>query len=276
MSEGPDLFVVCSQCGSEVSPYVTECPYCGHRLRKRAPNLPPENVPGRLSGGGVGGRLRAGRAGRLRAGRSGKTAPARTRARARVSRTGLLSGTATTPYATIALVAAGAIGWVVWHAHPSWFLEATIIGPLDGKWWRLFTSEFAYGNGMYAFITLLAIAIFGWLVEARHGPVVVLALFLGAGVAGALATNAVYVLPVVTGANGAALALLAVWATPDLLALRAGDYYEGDLLGAAAFAAVLLAEPFAIYGVSWLAGVVGGVIGLLVGIGLAGLGEPER
>ena len=35
-----DLFVVCKQCGSEVSPYITECPYCGHRLRRRAPDLP--------------------------------------------------------------------------------------------------------------------------------------------------------------------------------------------------------------------------------------------
>ena len=29
-------------CGSEVSPYVTECPYCGTRLRKRAPKLERE------------------------------------------------------------------------------------------------------------------------------------------------------------------------------------------------------------------------------------------
>src|SRR5688572_24243414 len=35
----PDLFVVCKSCGSEVSPYVTECPYCGTRLRKRAPKI---------------------------------------------------------------------------------------------------------------------------------------------------------------------------------------------------------------------------------------------
>src|SRR3977135_2568609 len=39
MSSGADLFVVCKQCGSEVSPYITECPYCGSRLRKRAPKL---------------------------------------------------------------------------------------------------------------------------------------------------------------------------------------------------------------------------------------------
>src|SRR3954452_5106650 len=39
MASGPDLFVVCRSCGREVSPYITECPYCGNRLRKRAPKL---------------------------------------------------------------------------------------------------------------------------------------------------------------------------------------------------------------------------------------------
>src|SRR5688572_11873187 len=39
MAGPPDLFVVCKKCGSEVSPYITECPYCGTRLRKRAPKI---------------------------------------------------------------------------------------------------------------------------------------------------------------------------------------------------------------------------------------------
>src|SRR5207248_5688956 len=47
MSSGADLFVVCKQCGSEVSPYITECPYCGHRLRRRAPKLPKAGAPTR-------------------------------------------------------------------------------------------------------------------------------------------------------------------------------------------------------------------------------------
>ena len=45
MSSGADLFVVCKQCGSEVSPYITECPYCGSRLRRRAPKLPRAGAP---------------------------------------------------------------------------------------------------------------------------------------------------------------------------------------------------------------------------------------
>src|SRR5213080_3853604 len=54
MARGADLFVVCKNCGSEVSPYVTECPYCGQRVRKRAPKLergaqpaPPKRRRGR-------------------------------------------------------------------------------------------------------------------------------------------------------------------------------------------------------------------------------------
>jgi membrane associated rhomboid family serine protease len=264
MSSTPDLFVVCGQCGSEVSPYVTECPYCGNRLRKRAPNIPRQHVPSRAP---------RGLSGRLRVARSRGLLPAPSGARGRRPTTGLLTGSDTPPQATILLVGIGAVAWVVWHARPSILPELAIIGPLNGHWWRLFTSEFAYGNGIYAFITLLAVAIFGWLVERRHGPLVVLALFLGAGATGALAATALYGEPIVSGANGAALALLAVWAVPDLLAIQAGEYYEGDLLGGAAFAVILLAEPFAIYGVSWLTGVVGGLFGLLLGFGLEAIGE---
>ena len=268
MSQGPDLFVVCSQCGSEVSPYVTECPYCGHRLRKRAPNIPREHVPSRVPRG-LGGRLRTGRS------RKTDVASERARPRRTHTRTGLLSGTDTArPWATMGLVAASAIVWIVWHARPQLLFEMAIIGPLEGHWWRLFTSEFINSNGVFAFLVLLSIAIFGWLVERRHGPLVVIALFLGAGAAGGLVSLAVYPVPVLAGANGAALALLAVWAVPDLRALRAGDYYEGDLLGAGAFAVLLLAAPFAVYGPGWLSGVVGGLLGLLIGSGLASMGEP--
>ncbi len=42
MPGAPDLFVVCKNCRNEVSPYITECPYCGNRLRKRAPKIDRE------------------------------------------------------------------------------------------------------------------------------------------------------------------------------------------------------------------------------------------
>jgi membrane associated rhomboid family serine protease len=150
-----------------------------------------------------------------------------------------------------------------------------IIGPLHGDWWKLFTSQFAYLNGLYAFVTLVAIGIFGWLVERRHGAAVVLALFLGAGAAGALVATAVYPEPFVSGGNAGALALIAAWAAADLQSARRGAPYEGDLLGAAAIAILILVMPWAQGEGSWLAGVTGGAVGLALGVGLHRLQETE-
>lgn len=249
MPSSADLFVVCKKCGSEVSPYITECPYCGHRLRRRAPKLPRERL-----GGARRGLLEKTRLGALRRGEI---------AGLRADRP---------PYASLTLVALAAGAWI---ASQGGYLETgklIIVGPLHGDWWRLLSSPFIYGSGFSAglamFATLLAVAVFGGLIERRHGPLVVIFLFFAAEVGGALAAEAVYPVAVVTGAGAGALALLAAWAAPDLLAARAGEYYEADLLGAAAFAFVLLALPFAQVGMSWLAGVTGAAIGLVLGLGL--------
>jgi membrane associated rhomboid family serine protease len=178
----------------------------------------------------------------------------------------------TPPYATIALVAASCGVWIAAQGAYVNIGKLWILGPLHGDWWRLFSSQFVYfrgfSSGLFMFATLVSVAIFGTLIERRRGPLVVLALFLVAGITGGLAAEAVYPFPVVTGANAGALALLAAWAAPRLLAVRAGDYYEGDLLGTAAMAVVLLAMPYARPEVSWLAGVTGGLLGLTVGLGL--------
>lgn len=172
------------------------------------------------------------------------------------------------PYATIAIVAAGCVLWVLLRAGYIAADKLVVIGPLDGDWWKLFTSQFAYLNGLFAFLSLTVIAIFGWLLEQRLGPLVVLALVFAAGATGALVAIAVYPVAIVAGGNAAALALLAAWAAPDIRAARTDGYYEGDLLGAGALAALLLAVPFVRPEVSWLAGVTGGVLGLMVGLGL--------
>ncbi len=267
MSSGADLFVVCKQCGSEVSPYITECPYCGHRLRRRAPKLPSQNAPSKAPRG-LSHRLRLRR---TRTATSSLAAPRR-----RLSRVGTRSAVGSPPYATIALVAAGCAAWVVLRGGFLSWDKLALDGPISGDWWKLFTSQFAYLNGWYAFLALATIAIFGWLLERRRGPVVVLALSLGASATAVLVAGAVYSEPIVGGGNAVALALLAAWAAPDLRAARGGYHYEGDLLGAGAIAAVLLAIPFALEPpeASWLAGVVGGALGLLVGLGLNTL-DPD-
>src|SRR5207237_2602288 len=96
MSTGnPDLFVICKSCGSEVSPYITECPYCGNRLRRRAPKLP--RMQG--SAGAVAGR-------RPRLGAVLGRRVRERRSATQVADPGYGSGRwdGTTPYATIALV----------------------------------------------------------------------------------------------------------------------------------------------------------------------------
>ncbi len=245
MSSGADLFVVCKQCGSQVSPYVTECPYCGHRLRRRAPKLPREGRRGSGRRARVPSSL-----GRLRPGEiPGIRGDAR-------------------PYVTAALVIASCVVWVLWRGAWVNFFNLIAYRPLGGHWWRLLTTQFTYDSGFYQFTTLVAIAIFGTLLERRRGPLFVLALFFMCGVGGALVALAAFPDRVVVGGNGAALGLLACWAVPDLRALRAKRFYDGDLLGTLAIAAAVLAMPLARPSASWVAGLVGGAIGLIVGAGV--------
>src|SRR5436309_1291369 len=194
MSTGnPDLFVVCKSCGAEVSPYITECPYCGNRLRKRAPKLDRE------------GRVADRR--RLRRRSITPTLPR--------LRPGEIPGIRAErrPYSTILLVVLGLVGCVIWRTSAVGIASIGVIhAPPGSHWWRLLTAPFVYNNTGYAVATLGAIALFGWLLERRHGPLPVLALFTRGGVGGTAATAAIYAQPYVLGANGAALALLCAWA----------------------------------------------------------------
>lgn len=251
MSTGnPDLFVICKSCGAEVSPYITECPYCGNRLRKRAPKLDRE-----------------GRVAERRRLRKRPPAPALPRLRR-----GEIPGIRPElrPYATIALVSLGLVGCLIWRAHAVLLGDIGIVGVKPGShWWRLITASFVYNNTGYAFASLGAIALYGWLLERRHGPLPVIALFALGGVGGTAATAASYDSPVVLGANGAALALICAWAVPDLISLRRGDEIEGDLLGTAAFGLVVALMPLAVTTASWISDGVGVLGGIAVGIPIA-------
>jgi membrane associated rhomboid family serine protease len=240
---GPDLFVVCKNCGSEVSPYITECPYCGTRLRKRAPKI---DRNGRIS---------------ERTSRRPQ-APSLPRLRR-----GEIPGIRheSHPYATGLLVLLGVVGTLIWRTTLFNPLNLIIFGNPGADWWKPFTAPFVYDNTGYAVLTMLVIAIYGWLVERRHGPVMVIALALiggagGVGLAGVVNQTSVYM-----GGNGAALALLCAWAVPDLgLLLRKHDF-DGDLLGTAVLAAVIALMPLAEPTASWIADGVGIVSGLALG-----------
>jgi membrane associated rhomboid family serine protease len=244
---GPDLFVICKSCGSEVSPYITECPYCGNRLRKRAPKLD----------------------------RDGRVAEKRRRRPPTPSLPRLRSGEIpgirpdSRPYATLLLLLLGLVGCLLWRTALVDLNDLRVVGKPGADWWRLLTAPFTYDNTGYAFVTLATIALYGWLLERRHGPAPVLGLFLIGAVGGTAATAAAYPVPIVLGGNGAALALLVAWAIPDLLALRAGEEVESDLIGTAAIAAVVALMPLAVRDASWIAGGVGVLAGLVVGFPLA-------
>jgi membrane associated rhomboid family serine protease len=175
------------------------------------------------------------------------------------------------PYGTIVLVVLGLVGCLIWRANAVGLEQLAVFGGMDElrhHWWRVVTAPFTYDNTGYAFVALSIVALYGTLVERRHGPVSVIALFLAGGVGGT-ALTAQAGPDVVLGGNGAALALLTAWAMQDLLALRAGQDYDGDLVGTGVLAVVVALMPLAAPHASWISGAVGVAAGALVGYPLA-------
>jgi membrane associated rhomboid family serine protease len=252
MASGPDLFVVCKKCGSEVSPYITECPYCGTRLRKRAPKLERGGVPKEPKAA----RRRRPTLGRLRPGEiPGIRADRR-------------------PYATIAIVLASIVVTIgskalLWSVN-----DLVLLATNTDEYYRTVTTLFVYGSTGYEVVALGAIFLFGWLLERRHGMWAPLLVFLLGGAGGMFLAIAGDDVVVATGGNGAALALLAAWAMRDVLGRRRGIDDDSDLLGALAIAAVLILLPLATEEASALAGLGGGLIGVVLGAILSRV--PER
>ena len=249
----PDLFVVCKNCGSEVSPYVTECPYCGQRVRKRAPKL---ERPGGDAQPRVKERRRP-RLSRLRPDEIQGIAPE------------------TRPTATIALIALSLIATLVLATQEVALNDVGgIVMGLDEQPWRYLTAPFVHDNLAYQFVALLAVGVFGMLLERRFGGPALVLVFLAAGAAGAAAAVAADVgtlfesdpLYLVLGANGSALGMLTAWYVDDRRAARAGEERGSDLIGVYVFAAVLLAMPIAVPEANVVAGVVGALVGALLGL----------
>ena len=248
---GPDLFVICKSCGSEVSPYITECPYCGNRLRKRAPKL---DRNGRVAER----RLRAPRPALSRL-RPGEIPGIRAELR---------------PYASILLVLAGIAGALVWRTNAVSLNEIAIVGQPVHQWWRVVTAAFSYDNAGLAFAVLGTVAIYGCLLERRHGPLTILSLFGAGAIGGLIATVLVYPDPIALSGNGGALALLGAWAAPRIAAVVRREGSDGDLIGTAVIALVVLLMPLAAPHASWVAGGVGLALGLAAGVPFA-LAEAE-
>src|SRR5205807_1988331 len=119
-------------------------------------------------------------------------------------------------------------------------------------------------NPFYEFVCLVAIGIFGTLIERRFGPVVGIAIIVLAGAGGAALSVAGHWYPTL-GGNGIALGLLTAWLVDDRLAHRRGDDRDNDLLGVWVFAALLLLLPVAERDASFFAGIGGAGVGAVLG-----------
>lgn len=255
MSE-TELSVICKNCGSEVSPYVTECPYCGARLRKRAPKLE-------------------------RKGEGFEAQRPKRRRRLLPRRPSVAWASGHKPYATATVILASAILLLVQKAGGN-SLETYggLIVPLTGEWWRYLTAPFAYVDVGYLFVVAVALAIFSTGVERRLGTLPAGLLLMACGALGMVAATAVANAQgdviVAAGGNGMALGSVAAW-----VALRRGEAAEAideewDVIGVGVAAVVLIVLPFFSPTADFVAGLVGGAVGGLAGLAASAFHSHSR
>jgi membrane associated rhomboid family serine protease len=253
MSE-TELSVICKNCGSEVSPYVTECPYCGARLRKRAPKL-------ERRGDGL------------------EAQEPRRRRRRRPRLGGASFEAGQRPYATIAAILVPAVLLVLQKAtgDPIGSFGGLVL-PFQEDWWRYFTAPFAYVDTGFLFVVGLALAIFGTGVERRLGTMRTAILFVACGTLGMIAADAAASPDPVTfisGGNGIALGALAAWFVIRRAEVRGEIGEDFDVVGVAVCAVVIILLPLFAPTADWVAGLAGGVIGALAGFAATALQRAE-
>jgi membrane associated rhomboid family serine protease len=256
MSE-TELSVICKNCGSEVSPYVTECPYCGARLRKRAPKL-------ERRGDGLEPKPRRGPASRL----------------FRIKLPSRGAAGSTRPYATMAAILGSAALLLVEQASGASLLEVGgLVVPLGDEWWRYLTAPFAYVDVGYLFVVAVGLAIFGVGVERRLGSSATAVLLVACGSLGMLTAsgvaNAQGDVVVIAGGNGMALGVLAAWFAIRRAEAREAIDQDYDPIGVAVAAAVLLALPIFESTADVFAGLAGGAVGGLAGLAASALRSSD-
>jgi membrane associated rhomboid family serine protease len=250
-----ELSVVCKSCGSEVSPYVTECPYCGTRLRKRAPKL-------ERRGDGL-------EATESRRDRRRRRAAERRERRERLRR---LSLATERPYVTLAAILVPAALVIVQRgAGLSLSDLGVVIGPASANpWWAYLTAPFVYDDIGYLFAIGVAMALFVPGLERRLGAVPTALLLVACGALGALAAPGLDDalgdgLTLASGGNGIALGALGAWFMVRRADARVDPTEELDTIPVVVAAMVLLALPLVNdYANEW-SGIVGGLVGLAAG-----------
>ncbi|MBI5309947.1 MAG: rhomboid family intramembrane serine protease [Actinobacteria bacterium] len=244
----PELFVICPNCGSEVSPYVTECPYCGNRLRKRAPDLKKDRKQ------------------REKAAKKAEKDAEKQRKRTKSLLTGrgggaelpeYLSGSRP-PIAVSLLILASIAISVASRARGFPPVDWVFGSDLSNRPWLLFTSPFIFESFGYGFVSLLAIAMFGSGLERRFGAAAVIAIWLVCGAAGVVAEH--LMAPDTLIANGSIAISVGMMAAWLVHVLQREDLRDYDPYGLIAVSAVLFAMPLVTDEASvWM--IVGGLIG---------------
>ena len=246
MSE-TELRVVCKSCGAEVSPYVTECPYCGARVRKRAPKLERRD-----------GALEAKKTRReKRRERQAERAAAHTDDR---------------PWTTVALILVPAIAMLIRIGTGGGFEDyGALLVPFQSEWWRFLTAPFAYTSLGYLFAVSLAMVMFVPGLERRLGSVATLILLIACGSLGMFAAYGVEeqrgVLELIAGGNGVALGAIAAWFVVVRNENKALGTEDGpDVIGVMVCVAVILLLPVVVESANVWSGLAGGAIGALAGL----------
>jgi membrane associated rhomboid family serine protease len=252
MSE-TELSVICKNCGSEVSPYVTECPYCGARLRKRAPQLE----------------------------RRGDALEAKPRRRPRPRllrrrRPRAEQRPVFRPYATMVVILGSAALLLLLKATGSELSGyGGLVVPLYDQWWRFLTAPFAYTDVGYLFVVAVGLAIFGTGLERRLGTPATAVLLVACGSLGMLVAsgiaNAQGGIHVIAGGNGIALGVVAAWFAVRRAEAHGAIDDDYDVIGVVVAAAVLLALPIFDSAADPFAGLVGGAVGGLAGLAASAL-----
>ncbi len=243
MSE-TELRVICKNCGSEVSPYVTECPYCGARLRKRAPKLER---------------------------RGDELEPKPTRRHEKADSGRPAGAEPERPYATLAVIL-GSAALILVQKATAFEVDSFggLVVPFRDEWWRYLTAPFAYVDLGYLFAVAIALAIFGVSLERRLGSGMTGLLMVACGSLGMLAAAAIVRaqdgIEVMAGGNGLALGVLAAWFAIRRAEAGSAIDQEYDRVGVAVVAVVLLALPIFESTASPYAGVVGGLVGGVAGV----------
>lgn len=243
MSE-TELRVVCKSCGREVSPYVTECPYCGARVRKRAPKLQQRDG-------------------------TFETKKSR-RQQLRESQGKLARRAASRPYVTMLAILIPAVAMLVRIASGGDLdTFGAVVVPFDNGWWRFLTSSFAYVSVGYLFAISLAMVIFVPGLERRLGPVATAILLVACGSLGMIAAFGVEdqrgVVEVVAGGNGIALGAIAAWYVIRRFEAKE-DGEDFDVIGVVVCAAVILLLPVVVPSANVWSGLAGGAVGALAGL----------